>query len=91
MPVNRSSAPSFPNGYLPGRSCAPRRRRNPTPGKFSGLSQLAELSFTLSVLGVTGDHKGCPGVVDFSHLVTAPITSSDAARAHDLDGLTRIQ
>jgi hypothetical protein len=59
--------PSFPNGYLPGRSCAPRRRRNPTPGRFSGLSQLAELSFTLSVLGVTGDHKGCPGVVDFSH------------------------
>jgi hypothetical protein len=55
------------------------------------LSQLAELSFTLSVLGVTGDHKGCPGVVDFSHLVTAPITSSDGAGTHDLDGLTRIQ
>jgi hypothetical protein len=31
------------------------------------MRQLAELVFTLSVLGVTPNHKVCPGVVNFSH------------------------
>jgi hypothetical protein len=31
------------------------------------MRQLAELVFTLSVLGVTPDHKVCTGVVNFSH------------------------
>jgi hypothetical protein len=33
------------------------------------MRQLAELVFTLSVLGLTRDHKVFPGVMDFSHSV----------------------
>ena len=59
--------PAFRTVISQGAPAPPDDAGTPRHRGFCGLPQLAELSFTLSVLGVTGDHKGCPGVVDFSH------------------------